>query len=59
MTHKAGVWLGRRAWTLPKNANINLVDAADDDNQLFVTVEGFLDPTSLWLADAGTGKVAK
>ncbi|MGH6908987.1 MAG: prolyl oligopeptidase family serine peptidase [Phenylobacterium sp.] len=44
---------------LPKDANINLVDAADDSDQLFVTVEGFLDPTSLWLADAGAGKVAK
>jgi len=44
---------------LPKDANINLVDAADDSDQLFVTVEGFLDPTSLWLADAGSAKVAK
>ena len=44
---------------LPKDANINLVDTADDSDELFVTVEGFLDPTSLWLADAGSAKVAK
>jgi prolyl oligopeptidase len=55
--HKAGVWLPRRL-KLPVDANITLVDAADADNQLFVTVEGFLDPTSLWLADAD-GVVAK
>jgi len=55
--HKAGVWLPRRL-KLPADANINLVDAADADNQMFVTVEGFLDPTSLWLAEAD-GAVAK
>ncbi|HEY2357586.1 MAG TPA: prolyl oligopeptidase family serine peptidase [Phenylobacterium sp.] len=49
--HKAGVWLGHRL-PLPKDANINEVSASDDDNQLFFTAEGFLDPTSLWLADA-------
>ncbi len=55
--HKAGVWLARRL-KLPADANINLADASDSDNQLFVTVEGFLDPTALWLADAD-GAVAK
>ncbi|MGZ3403986.1 MAG: prolyl oligopeptidase family serine peptidase [Phenylobacterium sp.] len=55
--HKAGVWLPRRL-KLPGNANIRLVTASDDDNQLFFTVEGFLDPTSLWLAEAD-GAVAK
>jgi prolyl oligopeptidase len=55
--HKAGVWLPKRL-KLPGNANINLVSASDDDNQLFFTVEGFLDPTSLWLAEAD-GAVAK
>ena len=56
--HKAGVWLGKRL-DLPRNANINEVDAAETDNQLFVTAEGFLDPTSLWLADADTARAAK
>jgi prolyl oligopeptidase len=55
--HKAGVWLPRRL-KLPADANITLVDTASDDNQLFVTAEGFLDPTSLWLADAD-GRVEK
>jgi prolyl oligopeptidase len=55
--HKAGVWLPRRL-KLPADANINLVSAADDSNQLFFTVESFLDPTSLWLAEAD-GAVAK
>jgi prolyl oligopeptidase len=56
--HKAGVWLGHRM-PLPKDANINLVSASDDDNQLFFTAEGFLDPTSLWLADAAAFTAAK
>ncbi|MFI4965649.1 MAG: prolyl oligopeptidase family protein [Caulobacterales bacterium] len=55
--HKAGVWLPRRL-KLPADANISLVSASDDDNQFFFTAEGFLDPTSLWLADAD-GAVAK
>jgi prolyl oligopeptidase len=55
--HKAGVWLPRRL-KLPPNANINLVSASDEDNQMFFTAEGFLDPTSLWLAEAD-GAVAK
>jgi prolyl oligopeptidase len=56
--HKAGVWLPRRL-KLPGNANINIVSESDDTNQLFATVEGFLEPTSLWLADADSGVVAK
>jgi prolyl oligopeptidase len=53
-----GHWSARRL-ALPKDANINLVDAADEDEALFVTVEAFLDPTSLWLADGATGEAAK
>ncbi|HXA40102.1 MAG TPA: prolyl oligopeptidase family serine peptidase [Phenylobacterium sp.] len=56
--HKAGVWLAKRV-KLPANANINLVSASDDDNQMFFTAEGFLDPTSLWLADADSAVAAK
>jgi prolyl oligopeptidase len=56
--HKAGVWLGH-AMPLPKDANINLVSASDDDNELFFTAEGFLDPTSLWLADAAAFTATK
>jgi len=56
--HKAGVWLARRL-KLPANANINLVTASDDDNQMVFSAEGFLDPTSLWLADAAAGTTAR
>ncbi len=56
--HKAGVWLGH-ALPLPANANINEVSASDDDNQLVFTAEGFLDPTSLWLADAAAFTATK
>ena len=56
--HKAGVWLGH-ALPLPANANINLVSASDDDDQLVFTAEGFLDPTSLWLADAAAFTAAR
>jgi len=56
--HKAGVWLGKRL-ELPKNANINEVAASDDANLAFFSAEGFLDPTSLWLADLDTARAAK
>ncbi len=49
-----GRWSARRL-PLPQDANINLVDTAGSDDELFVTVEGFLTPTSLWLADAAAG----
>ena len=38
------------------NAAVHLVDASDEDDQVFYTVEGFVTPTSLKLADAATGK---
>ncbi|WP_372780982.1 prolyl oligopeptidase family protein [Phenylobacterium sp.] len=55
---KDGRWTARRL-PLPKDANINEVSTSDDDDQLFFTAEGFLDPTSLWLADGASGAVAK
>ncbi len=56
--HKAGVWLGHRL-KLPANANIGAVSASDDDDQMFFTAQGFLDPTSLWLADAASFATTK
>jgi len=50
-----GRWSAKRL-PLPKDANINLVDTAGSDDELFVTVESFLEPTSLWLADAASGQ---
>lgn len=54
------VWTFKdRAWTsarlpLPGDANITLTDLAGADDTLFLKVEGFLTPTSLWLADAAS-----
>jgi prolyl oligopeptidase len=44
---------------LPRDANVTLVDAAGADDELFVTIEGFLTPTSLWLADGASGRAAE
>jgi prolyl oligopeptidase len=55
---KDGRWTAKRL-PLPRDANINEVSAADDDDQLFFTAEGFLDPTSLWLADGASGAAEK
>jgi prolyl oligopeptidase len=54
---KDGAWTKPVRLALPKDANIGLVDTAGSDDELFVTVQGFLDPTGLWLADAASGKV--
>ncbi|WP_309090740.1 prolyl oligopeptidase family serine peptidase [Phenylobacterium sp.] len=51
---QGGPWTSKRL-PLPKDANITLVDAAGSDDELFVTVESFLTPTSLWLGDAAAG----
>jgi prolyl oligopeptidase len=44
---------------LPSNASLTVRAASDDSDRLFVTSEGFLDPTALWAADAATGSVEK
>jgi prolyl oligopeptidase len=53
-----GRWTAKRL-ALPKDANVVLVDAAGDSDQLFANVEGFLDPTALWLADTASGQLSK
>jgi len=55
---RAGKWSGRRL-ALPKNANLIVVDGDGKSERLFVTAEGFLDPTSLWLADAAKGSASQ
>ncbi len=57
-TPAAGRWSVRRL-ALPKDANITVVDADGKTDQLFATVEGFLEPTALWWADGASGQVAK
>ncbi len=55
---KNGTWAGQRL-ALPKDSALAIRDASRASNRMFVTSEGFLDPTSLWLADSATGTVAK
>ena len=49
-----GRWT-RRQLALPDNASIHIVDADLRSDRAFVSVTGFLTPTSLWLADVATG----
>lgn len=42
--------------SVPDNASVALVDAGRSSNQIFYSVEGFLTPTTLYTADAGTGQ---
>jgi prolyl oligopeptidase len=49
----------RNRLELPQNASVDVVSASDLDDQVFFSVTGYLDPTSLWLADAAAGKVEK
>ena len=55
---KDGKWTATRL-ALPKDATFTVRSTSGDDDQLFVAAEGFLDPTSLWLADAASGKAAQ
>ena len=53
---------GPKGWTaqaldLPANSAIGLGSTAEVDERLFLTVTGYLTPTTYWLADAGTLKL--
>ena len=56
--HRNGKWT-RRALDLPQNATIGLGSASDMDDKVFLNVTNYLTPTTLYLADAATGKVEK
>ena len=49
-----GKW-SRSALKLPDAAAVRLVDADDGSDRAFIQVESFLDPPTLYLADAATG----
>ncbi|HEY3950392.1 prolyl oligopeptidase family serine peptidase [Phenylobacterium sp.] len=49
----------RKALALPDNATIRITAADDHSNRAFVDVTSFLTPTSLWLADAASGSLAR
>ncbi|HEY0053014.1 MAG TPA: prolyl oligopeptidase family serine peptidase, partial [Caulobacteraceae bacterium] len=41
---------------LPENVTVGLGSASDEDDRVFLTVAGYLTPSTLWLADAATGE---
>ncbi len=42
---------------LPQNVSVGVGSASETDDRVFVSVTGYLNPPSLWLADAATGAV--
>ncbi|MBD3836823.1 prolyl oligopeptidase family serine peptidase [Brevundimonas sp.] len=53
---------GDAEWThttldLPQNVSVGVGSASETDDRVFVSVTGYLNPSSLWLADAATGDV--
>ncbi|WP_426025717.1 prolyl oligopeptidase family serine peptidase [Brevundimonas sp. TSRC1-1] len=53
---------GDSEWTystlgLPQNVSVGVGSASEVDDKVFVSVTGYLNPSSLWLADAATGAV--
>ena len=55
---RQGSWT-RRALALPDNASIDVVDADARSERAFLSVTGFLMPSSLWLTDAGSAELAE
>lgn len=49
----------RKRIELPQKVSVGVVSASDRDDRVFLSVTGYLDPTSLWLADASTGAAEK
>lgn len=43
---------------LPQNVTVGVGSASEQDDKIFVSVAGYLNPSSLYLADAATGAVA-
>lgn len=56
LTHGASGWTVQ-SLDLPANSAIGLGSSAETDERLFITVTGYLAPTTYWLADAGTLKL--
>jgi prolyl oligopeptidase len=51
-----GEW-SRTRLDLPSNVTVDLGSASERDDRLFVSVTGYLNPSSLYLADAASGAV--
>ncbi|HWT51627.1 MAG TPA: prolyl oligopeptidase family protein [Caulobacter sp.] len=58
LTHGDKGW-SAQALDLPANSSIGLGSSAQTDERLFVTVTGYLAPTTYWLADAGSLKLER
>ena len=54
----SGEWKRTRL-DLPENVSVGLGSASDKDDRLFVSVTGYLTPSTLYLADAATGSVTQ
>ena len=54
--HGPGGWTHRKL-ALPANSTIGLGSASQKDDRLFVTVTGYLTPSTYWLADAASLKL--
>jgi prolyl oligopeptidase len=50
----SGEW-GRSRLDLPQNVAVGVGSTSDRDDRVFVSVAGYLNPSSLYLADAATG----
>lgn len=50
----SGEW-ARTRLDLPQNVSVGVGSASDRDDRVFVSVSGYLNPSSLYLADAATG----
>lgn len=55
---------GPKGWTgkpiaLPDNVTIGITGSSERNDNVYASVNGFLDPTTLWSLDAVSGKVAK
>ncbi|MBE7217529.1 MAG: S9 family peptidase [Caulobacteraceae bacterium] len=53
-----GAWTGERLG-LPRDSALAIKAASDSTDRLFVTSEGFLDPTALWFADPARGELSR
>ena len=51
-----GAW-SRQTLPLPDHAAVSIIDADDRSDLAFLSVESFLDPTTLYLADAASGEI--
>ena len=55
---EGGRWTGRRL-ALPQDSALAIRAASQASDRLFVSSEGFLNPTALWFADPSTGELAR